>query len=78
MTRKIDIILQELEKELQGKSGKFYYKKCDLRSEEEILEAFKWVKNTLKRVDVLVNNAGVWKSSDLLGKNGFIYLLIYI
>lgn len=59
--------LRELEKELQGKPGKFYYQKVDLCSEENILNAFKWVKSTLKTVDVLVNNAGVWISSDLFG-----------
>ncbi|XP_026809481.1 farnesol dehydrogenase-like [Rhopalosiphum maidis] len=59
--------LQVLEKDLKGKLGKFYYLKVDLCSEENILEAFNWVKTTLKSVDVLVNNAGVWKHSDLLG-----------
>jgi len=59
-----------LEKDLKGKLGKFYYLKVDLCSEENILEAFDWVKNTLKSVDVLINNAGVWKNSDLLGKLG--------
>ncbi|NP_001153866.1 short-chain dehydrogenase/reductase-like [Acyrthosiphon pisum] len=59
--------LQELEKDLKGKLGKFYYVKVDLCSEENIMEAFNWVKSTLKSVDVLVNNAGVLKKSDLLG-----------
>ncbi|XP_060868890.1 farnesol dehydrogenase-like [Metopolophium dirhodum] len=59
--------LQELEKDLKGKLGKFYYVKVDLCSEENIIEAFNWVKSTLKSVDVLVNNAGVLKQSDLLG-----------
>ncbi|KAF0733299.1 farnesol dehydrogenase-like isoform X3 [Aphis craccivora] len=59
--------LQVLEKDLKGKLGKFYYLKVDLCSEENILEAFDWVKKTLKSVDVLINNAGVWKYSDLLG-----------
>jgi len=65
---------QELEKELKGKLGTFYYVKVDLCSEENILEAFNWVKTTLKAVDVLVNNAGVLKPSDLLRK---LNLLIY-
>ncbi|XP_022175344.1 farnesol dehydrogenase-like [Myzus persicae] len=59
--------LQELQENLKGKPGTFYYFKVDLCSEENILEAFNWVKTTLKAVDVLVNNAGVWKQSDLLG-----------
>jgi len=57
-----------LENDLKGKLGKFYYVKVDLCSEENILEAFNWVKKTFKMVDVLVNNAGVMKKSDLLGK----------
>ncbi|XP_015364161.1 PREDICTED: farnesol dehydrogenase-like, partial [Diuraphis noxia] len=61
--------LQALEKDLKGKLGKFYYFKVDLCSEENILKAFDWVKKTLKTVDVLVNNAGVWKPSDLLGNS---------
>jgi len=60
--------LQELENSLKGKLGKFYYFKVDLCSEENIMEAFNWVKSTLKSIDVLVNNAGVLKQSDLLGK----------
>lgn len=59
--------LQALENNLKGKKGTFYYVKVDLCSEENILEAFNWVKRTLKSVDVLVNNAGVWKATDLLG-----------
>ncbi|KAL5243139.1 hypothetical protein ACI65C_010549 [Semiaphis heraclei] len=61
--------LQALEKDLKGKLGKFYYVKVDLCSEENILEAFNWVKKTLKTVDVMINNAGVWKQSDLLGNS---------
>ncbi|XP_060854770.1 farnesol dehydrogenase-like [Rhopalosiphum padi] len=58
--------LKELEKDLKGKLGKFFYVKVDLCSEKNILEAFSWVKRTLKSVDVLINNAGVLKNSDLL------------
>lgn len=57
-----------LENDLKGKLGKFYYVKVDLCSEENIMEAFNWVKSTLKSLDVLINNAGVLKQTDLLGK----------
>lgn len=60
--------LQDLRKELIGKPGEFHYQIVDLCSEQNIKEAFAWVKRTLKSVDVLVNNAGVWKNSDVLGK----------
>lgn len=59
------LCIQELAKEFKGK---FHYVKVDLRSEESILEAFKWIRSTLKSVDVLINNAGVLKPSDVLGK----------
>jgi len=48
-------------------NGKFHYVRVDLRSEEDILEAFKWIRSTLKSIDVLINNAGVLKPSDVLG-----------
>jgi len=59
---------------LERKSGKFYYVKVDLTSEENILAAFKWVKTTLKSIDVLINNAGVLKLTDLLGEHNFLRL----
>jgi len=59
--------LQELQKELDGKIGKFYYAKMDVCSEENILEVFSWVRRTIKSVDVLINNAGVLKACDVLG-----------
>jgi len=38
-----------------------------MRSEKNIQEAFVWVIKTMKSVDVLINNADVFKKSDLLG-----------
>lgn len=67
---------QELEQELREKPGKFYFVKVDLCSEKNILEAFEWVKSSLKTVHVLVNNAGVAKSSDLLGNNPSLYTIL--
>ncbi|VVC44137.1 Hypothetical protein CINCED_3A004145 [Cinara cedri] len=61
--------LEKLQKELNGKRGKFHFVKVDLCSEENIVKAFKWVKSTLKSVDVLVNNAGVYKDSDVVEGN---------
>lgn len=66
-SNQFNIVLQKLDTNLKGKSGKFYYVKVDLCSEENILEAFSWVKSTFKSVDILFNNAGYWKSCDLLG-----------
>ncbi|NP_001155931.1 short-chain dehydrogenase/reductase-like [Acyrthosiphon pisum] len=62
-----EVRLKELRKELIGKLGEFHYYIVDLCLEQNIQEAFAWVKSTLKSVDVLVNNAGVWRNSDALG-----------
>ncbi|XP_050524000.1 dehydrogenase/reductase SDR family member 11-like [Daktulosphaira vitifoliae] len=58
--------LKELAVTLKGESGEFHYFRVDLCQEENILEAFKWIKQTFKCIDVLVNNAGVAKNADLL------------
>jgi len=56
--------LQELEVSLRSASGKLYALKCDITKEEDIKEAFKWVKDNLGGVDILVNNAGgAWKNT---------------
>lgn len=41
--------------------GEFYPVKCDVSKEQDILDAFAWVKETFGGVDVLVNNAGISK-----------------
>lgn len=61
----IDLVLQELKNELKDN---FHYVKVDLCSEQNILDAFGWVKVTFKSIDFLINNAGVLKISDVLGK----------
>ncbi|KAK7864253.1 hypothetical protein R5R35_009519 [Gryllus longicercus] len=49
--------------------GKLHALKCDVSNEEDILAAFKWVKDNLGGVDILVNNAGVPGGSSLTGPN---------
>ena len=57
MARRLDR-LEELAKKLAGKKGKFFPIKTDMTKEEDILNAFKWVKANLGPVHILVNNAG--------------------
>ena len=40
-------------------SGTLYAVKADVSKEEEIVSLFKWIKNNLRGVDVLINNAGI-------------------
>ncbi|XP_018576644.1 farnesol dehydrogenase-like [Anoplophora glabripennis] len=51
--------LEALAKKLSGKKGKLYPVKTDVSKEEDILNAFKWIKENLGPVHILVNNAGV-------------------
>ncbi|XP_068087048.1 uncharacterized protein [Anabrus simplex] len=51
--------------ETKAKPGKLYAKKCDLAKEEDILAVFKWIKETLGGVDILINNAAIAKESGL-------------
>lgn len=57
--------MDELSKKLNGKSGKLYPIKTDVTKEEEILQAFKWVKENLGPIHVLVNSAGILRKTNL-------------
>ncbi|XP_011492953.2 farnesol dehydrogenase-like [Aedes aegypti] len=43
--------------------------KCDVSKEEDILKTFKWVEEKFGGVDVLINNAGILRQTDLLDAN---------
>ncbi|XP_069683505.1 farnesol dehydrogenase-like isoform X1 [Periplaneta americana] len=58
LARRVERV-QELTKSLNSAPGKLYPIKCDVTKEEEVKEAFKWVKANLGGTDILVNNAGV-------------------
>ncbi|KXJ71516.1 farnesol dehydrogenase [Aedes albopictus] len=40
--------------------------KCDVSKEEDILKTFRWVEEKFGGVDVLINNAGILRQTDLL------------
>jgi NADP+-dependent farnesol dehydrogenase len=58
-----------MSKNLKMAPGKLYAVKCDVTIENEVKEAFKWVKSTLGGVDILINNAGGDSSNTLIGKS---------
>jgi NADP+-dependent farnesol dehydrogenase len=62
------VTFQELSKSLKSVKGKLYAVKCDITKESHIISAFKWVKENLGGVDILVNSAGVALDSSLIGK----------
>ena len=50
--------IEERAKQLSGKKGKLHAIKADLTNEEDILNVFKWAKDKLGPVHILINNAG--------------------
>ncbi|RZC36476.1 adh short, KR, and/or NAD binding 10 domain containing protein, partial [Asbolus verrucosus] len=65
LARRIELI-EEMICTLTDAPGELYAVKCDVTNEEEILEAFSWVKENLGPVHILVNNAGTIRPTDLL------------
>lgn len=49
-------------------SGKFHAVKCDVTKENEVNDIFDWIKESLGRVDIMINNAGAFKQTSLIGK----------
>lgn len=58
--------MEEHARKLQGKKGSYYPIKCDMSQEVDILTAFKFIKENLGTVHVLVNNAGKANLASLL------------
>ncbi|XP_020709936.1 farnesol dehydrogenase-like [Athalia rosae] len=59
--------IEEINEKLKGAKGELHAKRCDLTKEEDILEVFRWIKENLGGVDVLVNNAGMLVPGPLTG-----------
>jgi len=57
---------QALAKKLAGKRGQLYAVKADISKEGDIVAAFKWIKENVGPVHILVNNAGIIRGTDLI------------
>ncbi|XP_044730060.1 farnesol dehydrogenase-like [Chrysoperla carnea] len=57
--------LQKLEKELSNEKGKFVPLQGDISKEQSIINAFKWIQVNYSGVDILVNNSGILRNSNL-------------
>jgi NAD(P)-dependent dehydrogenase (short-subunit alcohol dehydrogenase family) len=53
------ILYQELSKSLRSETGKLYAIMYDVTKDSDTETAFKWVKDNLGGVDILINNAAV-------------------
>lgn len=49
-------------------SERLHALQCDVRKEQEIVDAFKWIESEFGPVAVLVNNAGIMRGSDLVSE----------
>ncbi|GFG29128.1 hypothetical protein Cfor_12655 [Coptotermes formosanus] len=65
LARRVERV-QELSKSLETATGKLHAVKCDVGNEADVLAAFKWVKNNLGGVDILINNAAVGHDTSLI------------
>ncbi|XP_051172967.1 uncharacterized protein LOC127289210 [Leptopilina boulardi] len=54
--------MEKIRMDLKNETGTFYPIKCDVSKEEDIIEAFQWVEKNFESVDILINNAGVYKA----------------
>ncbi|CAG9768892.1 unnamed protein product [Ceutorhynchus assimilis] len=65
LARRVDRIVDQAE-QLKDEPGKLYGFKCDLTVEEDIKSAFRKIIRKLGDIHVLVNNAGLMLSTDLI------------
>ncbi|KAF5307622.1 hypothetical protein FQR65_LT06778 [Abscondita terminalis] len=58
--------VDKLAQKLQNKKGKLYSIKTDVSQENEILEAFSWIVENVGPIHILINNAAISHSNDIL------------
>lgn len=59
--------LEELKASLPAdQAARFHPRKCDVSDEQQVIETFAWVDKTLSGADVLVNNAGIARSGNIV------------
>lgn len=61
-------VLANLKQSLTEEAGSFHFKECDLRQEQDIVDAFEWIDETFGGISILVNAAGVLRPTSMLGK----------
>ncbi|XP_050518841.1 farnesol dehydrogenase-like [Diabrotica virgifera virgifera] len=59
-------LMEALAAKLKNEKGKLYPKKCDVMKEEEVLAVFKWCRENLGPVHILINNAGIIEATNLI------------
>lgn len=67
LARRVERV-EEMAIELADQPGELFGVSCDLKKEDSILEAFKWVRESVGPVHILINNAGLTKATSLSGR----------
>ncbi|XP_022231779.2 farnesol dehydrogenase [Drosophila obscura] len=58
--------LQEVKSSLPVDQGaRFHGRKCDVSVEQQVIDAFVWIEQTLGGADVLINNAGIVRRTNI-------------
>lgn len=58
--------IEELAETLEGERGKLFAFQADLTKEEDILQAFGWIRENFGPIHALINNAGVLCTTSLM------------
>lgn len=69
--------LEKLAESLSGDKGKFSVRRCDISKEQDLIDAFEWIKSEFGGIDILVNNAGVYSNKKITGKIIFLFMFLY-
>lgn len=66
LARRIDR-MEELSRSVpQGAKGELHLRRCDVSKEDEVKSTFDWINATFGGIDVLVNNAGILRTTNLI------------
>lgn len=66
LARRVQRLEQLHEKIPIGSPGALHIRQCDVTKEDEVKFTFDWIKTTFGGIDVLVNNAGVTRTMNLI------------
>lgn len=69
--------LDELAQKVKNRKGTFYSFKTDVTVEDDIVEAFKWIKKNVGPVHILINNAGCGRFTTLIDGDAKLWQEIY-
>lgn len=66
LARRVERLAQVRAKVPIGSKGELHTRQCDVTKEEEVKSTFDWITVTFGGIDVLVNNAGVTRTTNLI------------